>query len=429
MLRRKNYIAHDGERFTLLVGNDNIPDFWTTLFLTTIARTQSSATARKYVDYLIHISLFEQIIQQRISERICVMNTDCEMRNQTLNLQMFFSINEIQLLINHCRKKTEYVRKEISVKKKPNSEDKDLSILSPVIRASSDSDVYISPKEQKKRLKLFLNYFEFIAYTILSKNPNFHSYKKIITETINYIENQTHHIKSSSNSFFSPDKKAPSLEVFEIVMNLVKPDNENNPYTDAVKQRNYLILRILYETGMRSGELLQLRIGDIDFSSNIILIRRRHDDKDDKFRAIEPNAKTLERDLPISEHLSTVLRDYILKERSQLQLAKKHPFIFVSHKGNSKGKPLSVIQLCKLVDKLNSNESLLKTLEEKGLKLEKVITRHGFRHNFNNKLSKIIDANNKLARKNGRIEDLISEKKEIEQRMYINGHKSRCLST
>lgn len=427
MLRRKNYIAHDGERFTLLIGKDNIPDFWTTLFLTSIARTQSSATVRKYVDYLIHINLFEKKIQQRISERICSVINDCELRNQILNLQMFFSTSEIQLLVNHCGKKTEYARKEISAKKKPNSNDNQLTILSPVVR--TNSDITISPKEQKKRIKLFLIYFEFLAYTILSKNPSFHSYKKIITDTTNYIGDQTHHIRSSSNNFFNPAMKAPSSDVFEIVMNLVKPDNENNPYTYSVRQRNYLILRILYETGMRSGELLQLKIEDvsrenIDSNSYTITIKRRHDDKYDKFRAIEPNAKTLERDLPISKELGISLNKYILKERSQIPNAKKHPFLFVSHKGKSIGKPLSVIQLCKLVDKLNSNEFLLKTLDEKGLKLEKPITRHGFRHNFNNRLSKIIDTNNKLAREEGRIEDLISEKKEIEQRMYLNGHKS-----
>lgn len=30
-LHRKNFIAQEGERFTLLVNEDGIPDFWTTL--------------------------------------------------------------------------------------------------------------------------------------------------------------------------------------------------------------------------------------------------------------------------------------------------------------------------------------------------------------------------------------------------------------
>lgn len=35
-LHRKNYIAASGERFTLLVNEDGIPDFWTTLYTTLI---------------------------------------------------------------------------------------------------------------------------------------------------------------------------------------------------------------------------------------------------------------------------------------------------------------------------------------------------------------------------------------------------------
>lgn len=62
---------------------------------------------------------------------------------------------------------------------------------------------------------------------------------------------------------------------------------------------------------MRSGELLQLKIEDIDLSENTIKIKRRHNDAQDKYRTIEPNAKTLERELPISENLANNIRNYI----------------------------------------------------------------------------------------------------------------------
>ena len=54
----------------------------------------------------------------------------------------------------------------------------------------------------------------------------------------------------------------------------------------------------------------------------------------------------------------------------------------------------------------------------------RTLTKHSFRHNFNNRFSKIIDTNNALAVEEGRLNDVISEKKEIEQRMYLNGHRS-----
>ena len=41
----------------------------------------------------------------------------------------------------------------------------------------------------------------------------------------------------------------------------------------------------------------------------------------------------------------------------------------------------------------------------------------------------IIDTNNALAVEEGRLNDVISEKKEIEQRMYLNGHRSADSAT
>lgn len=52
-LHRKNFIAQDGERFTLLVNEDGIPDFWTTLYMTTKVRSQTQATQRAHLNNLV----------------------------------------------------------------------------------------------------------------------------------------------------------------------------------------------------------------------------------------------------------------------------------------------------------------------------------------------------------------------------------------
>ena len=57
------------------------------------------------------------------------------------------------------------------------------------------------------------------------------------------------------------------------------------------------------------------------------------------------------------------------------------------------------------------------------------ITRHGFRHDFNNRLSISIDKNNEKAREEGRLHDVISEKQELERRMYLMGHKNESSSS
>lgn len=419
MLSRKNLIADSGERFILLTQNDGLAEFWTTLFLTSVSRKKSSATARRDADALIHLSLIEdKIIKKSILQIILSLRTDTMLRKAILDSKMLLTISEISLIIDWCGITTGELRElEYDYKKNENL---NLGLYGQIKKHQQDK---VKVSKQKVRVRVISEYLSFIAYQILKLDPNFAEYKKIIDNTVNYIADQISQYKVRRN-IANPDSKSPPPQVFEKVMELVRPDNEYNSYTDLVKNRNFIILSILFETGMRSGELLQLKIEDIDFSENTIKIKRRHNDAQDIYRAIEPNAKTLERELPISEDLANNIRDYILKERSVIPLAKKHPFLFVSHKGINAGKPLSVMQLSNLVDKLNDNKHLKTYIKENNIKLEKLIKGHGFRHNFNNKLSQKIDAHNKKAIQDGRKDELITEAKEIKIRKTLNGHAS-----
>ena len=63
-----------------------------------------------------------------------------------------------------------------------------------------------------------------------------------------------------------PDSKAPPPEVFEKLMKTVRVDSPENPYKNSsIRNRNALMFDIMYDTGMRTGEILGLQIGDIEF--------------------------------------------------------------------------------------------------------------------------------------------------------------------
>lgn len=419
MLSRKNLIADTGERFVLLTQKDGLPEFWTTSFLTSVSRKKVSSTARKHADTLIHLNLIEKLIfKETIPQIILSLKNDCIRKKQILASKMLLTVSEIASLIDYCGITTKELR---NLENSRNKESVTVLELHTQIKKHPKDRVQVN--EQKIRVKIISEYLSFIAYQILKLDPNFAEYKEIIDNTVDYLADQISQYKVR-RSIANPDAKSPPPLVFEQVMELVRPDSESNPYTDLVRNRNFIILSILYETGMRSGELLQLKIEDIDLSENTIKIKRRHNDAQDKYRTIEPNAKTLERELPISENLANNIRNYILKERSVIPLAKKHPFLFVSHKGINAGKPLSVMQLSNLVDKLNDNKHLKTYIKENNIKLEKLIKGHGFRHNFNNKLSQKIDAHNKKAIQDGRKDELITEAKEIKIRKTLNGHAS-----
>ncbi|MGK7339981.1 tyrosine-type recombinase/integrase, partial [Salmonella enterica] len=69
-----------------------------------------------------------------------------------------------------------------------------------------------------------------------------------------------------------------------------------NPYAPHVRFRNNLIIKILLETGMRGGELLNLKIADFNYKKKNLCIVRRPDNKDEP-RLRQPLVKTLERQI------------------------------------------------------------------------------------------------------------------------------------
>jgi integrase len=99
---------------------------------------------------------------------------------------------------------------------------------------------------------------------------------------------------------------------------------------------------LLYHTGIRGGELLNIRIKDIDFNQNQLLIIRRADEKDDP-RKNQPLAKTLDRRIPLKETLVKEIHNYTLNYRRLVVGPRKPDYLFVTHKyGPTKGLPITI---------------------------------------------------------------------------------------
>lgn len=413
----KKYVLPNGERFSLILNDNGIPNFWMNLFVTTNRRHYPHSTQLIDLGHLSHIHIWEVENNETVVERIIgYLN-----RPRISSNDKFYSDVEIEKLGDHCKLDTRKKRK-LLVEKRPNkTNDIDLKILFPTYTANSKT---VGAPHYKSRIRTFAKYFEFIAINILRSKASYSIYLEIIENTKQAILKQKRKKTRKNNQKVDPNSKAPPPEVFKYVMKIIEPSYVDNPYTSSVRLRNYLMFRILYDTGLRAGEVLQLKVSDIDLAKLEIRVRDRHDDPEDKYRLIEPNAKTLERDIPISEDLKNQIQNYILCERRFIQNAQRHSFLFVSHKGITKGRPLSLIQFYKLVQKTSHSEELINFIKMEGILVDKQVTRHGFRHNFNNILSKKIDKNNEEAVKSGRIDKIISVKQETEQRMYLNGHSN-----
>jgi integrase len=117
------------------------------------------------------------------------------------------------------------------------------------------------------------------------------------------------------------------------------PRHPENPFRHRLRRRNALIVELFYQTGIRRGELLKLRVEDLlaDEDGNcFIRVHRRPDDPTDS-RATEPGQKTDNRILAIHPSLYESLVQYVREERRPKRLERPmkltHTFLFVSERG------------------------------------------------------------------------------------------------
>ena len=118
-LYRKNFIAQDGERFTLVVNEEGIPDFWTTLYMTTKVRSQTQATQRAHLNHLVHINIWEQIAGERLSDKIIRIANDC---TKILDEDLF-TTKEIHQIGHHCKLTSKAARRNLKASSKKTRND------------------------------------------------------------------------------------------------------------------------------------------------------------------------------------------------------------------------------------------------------------------------------------------------------------------
>lgn len=179
-------------------------------------------------------------------------------------------------------------------------------------------------------------------------------------------------------------EKGLDEEQLSLVFELFRPESELNPFPDrSVRTRNRLIFLILYHLGIRGGELLNIRIRDIDFGRNQLVVVRRADEKDDP-RTYQPLVKTLDRRLPMKDTLAKEIHDYILKVRKKIPNSNKNDFLFVTHKsGPTQGQPLSKSGYKKVIEVVRTASPALFNL-----------TGHQLRHSWNAAFSNHMDGMN-----------------------------------
>jgi integrase len=383
----------------MLVDGEGMPDFWVTLYVTEILRPNLKQTAiENAIRHLIHLRLWEEINERDLLSEISAGE--------------FPSDIDIISIRNHCLLNTSSLRKWHASSKTKNVTKMVLGHPVNVFHSS-----VVSKAHSANRLGHIADFLHFIARTMLRERANLTALTDCINDMKRRILAQKPKGQGKNGMANDPNTKAPAPVLFEKLMRTIQVDSPDNPYKNiGIRKRNALIFELLYETGMRSGEVLALQVNDVDYEAGVIRVVRRHDNPHDP-RKRQPVPKTLSRDIPISILFAQRLREYVMEVRGKIPRRNKKPFLFVTHKrGEYQGRPIS--------DSLFRNQILGRATKAKPELFEE-ISRHGFRHNFNYRLSKKIDEHNLRSKTDPSIK-YVTEKEEIQIRMQLNGWSSEA---
>ncbi len=160
---------------------------------------------------------------------------------------------------------------------------------------------------------------------------------------------------NTSDSLYLPKikKSLPSTLTEEEVTSLLDID-----LTDNFSYRNKAMLELLYATGLRVSELINLKLQDVDFSQDII-------------RTFGKGSK--ERIIPLGDYAKEYLEKYIYEYRSSMLKRENNEYIFL----NNHGKQMTRQGFFKIIKKI---------AKEKGINKE--LSPHTLRHSFASHLLK-----------------------------------------
>ncbi|MBP5981839.1 MAG: site-specific integrase [Halomonas sp.] len=130
------------------------------------------------------------------------------------------------------------------------------------------------------------------------------------------------------------------------LLKVMNPESAENPFAnESIKLRNYIILLLGIELGLRRSEMLLIKTCDIHWHNRQLSVVNLEDESIDP-RTMAPQFKTHERILVMGDDLYESISQYESKYRYRktgtgASQARKHPFLLVAHRRNE-GKPMSI---------------------------------------------------------------------------------------
>ena len=361
-------VMSSGERLPMLLGADGLPIFEPMVFsLSEVrARNRASNTIESYLRSVMVLLLFLGMRKIDLLGRL----DECGL----------LSLGEIEELVRICRLPMERIQVMLnevesqSVKVAPV-----LSLEKLRMRSLGMTGLEVSPAVAATRLRNIRDYLKWLGVNRMSRHGLPAELRSSLMSSVQLVGDAIDARLPSDGHYLIEKREGLAPEVVDRILKFVEPQSANNPWHDEhCRYRNELIILWLLYLGLRKGELLNIRISDIDFRQGTVTVSRRADDVTDP-RKNQPKVKTRGREIPLSNALLDKTNAYIMNHRSGVRGARKHDFLFVSE---DKGQPMSVPSLAKLFNVLRS----------KCPDLPRNIFPHIFRHTWNDRFSEEMDA-------------------------------------
>lgn len=382
--RMKMVVLSSGERLPMLLDSDGMPLFEPTVYSLAELRARNRA-ANTIESTLRAIMIFYIYLDD---QKINIID---RLKQGDLLLQW-----EIESLVDFCRKPM----KEKSSRLCTESE----SLLhAPVTtslekyrkRQDSPVDKDVLPNTAANRLRIIRDFLVWLSSVRLLRHNKQSSSVESLKRAQQIFINAINARMPAGTKGFLDRREGLDPESRGKLLQMVEPGSEDNPWIEEhAKYRNSLIVNWLYHLGLRRGELLGIRISDIDFRGSTVIVARRADDPLDP-RRNQPNAKTKARKIPLSPGLLDMTEKYVMSYRATFPGARKHDFLFVA---SNSGVPMSISSLNKIFI----------VLVKKCPELPKVYP-HLLRHTWNDIFSEKMDERNE------------SENAEKKTRAYLMG--------
>ena len=211
-----------------------------------------------------------------------------------------------------------------------NSYEHDINDFNDYLKSHNINDLTKVQRDQIKPYLVTLYDLKYTSSTIARKLSALKSFYKYLFQHNLITTNPFILIKTPKK-----EKKLPNFLYYNELDILLKTPDKNTP----LGFRNCLLLELLYSTGIRVSELVNIKLSDIDFKSGKILINGKGNK---------------ERIVLYGDYCRDYLKQYLPNIRNSLLNGHNHPYLLVNHHGE----PLTTRGVRSIIDTIIKHSSV-----------------------------------------------------------------------